>query len=345
MRVLGIETSCDETAAAVVENGRHILTNVVASQVAVHRPYAGVVPELASRSHVENIQAVVQEALKGLTKRGDISFPKTFPVDAVAVTSGPGLVGSLLVGKGVAELLAWVYHKPIVSVNHLEGHLFSILPANPKLNPPFLALVVSGGHTELVHVKDYGKYHVLGRTRDDAAGEAFDKVAKRLGLGYPGGPVVDKMAEKGNPKAIAFPRPFMDGSMDFSFSGLKTAVVYYLRDHSSIKSSKKKVADVCASFQAAVVDVLVQKTIAAADKFRIRNIVIGGGVSANSALRHAFHLKGKNHKIFLAAPRLCTDNAVMIAVAGYYKSQKLKIKKFKSKAVEVDSTLPIRNWR
>jgi N6-L-threonylcarbamoyladenine synthase len=341
IRVLGVETSCDETAAAIVEDGRHILSNAVASQIAIHQPYAGVVPELASRAHVENIQAVLQMALKGQTRPGAIPFPKTLPVDVVAVTVGPGLVGSLLVGKMAAELLAWVYQKPLVAVNHLEGHLFSALPANPELEPPYLALVASGGHTELVHVKDYGKFQVLGNTRDDAAGEAFDKVSKLLGLGYPGGPVIDKMASKGNPESIAFPRPLLGDTFDFSFSGLKTAVVYYLRDNPAVQSSKKRMANVCASFQAAVVDVLVKKTLAAAEKTGVKRIVVCGGVAANSGLRHRFSTDAKKYKVYFSPVALCTDNAVMIAVAGYYKYAKNPAKKFVAKSYPVDSTLAI----
>jgi N6-L-threonylcarbamoyladenine synthase len=341
VRVLGIETSCDETAAAVVENGRHILSNAVASQIAIHQPYAGVVPELASRAHVENAQAVVQAALKGLSGPGFLSFPKTLPVDVVAVTVGPGLAGSLLVGKMVAETLAWTFQKPLVPVNHVEGHLLSVLPANPRLEPPFLALVASGGHTELVHVKDYGKHHVLGRTRDDAAGEAFDKVAKLLGLGYPGGPVIDRLAVRGKADSVCFPRPFLNDGWDFSFSGLKTAVAYYVRDNPSVKESKKKIANVCAGFQAAVVEVLVGKTVAAAEKLGLKNVVVCGGVAANSALRNAFAVHGKKLKIHFAPPALCTDNAVMIAVAGYYRYLKAPTKKFQAKPLEVDSCLEL----
>ncbi len=343
IRVLGIETSCDETAAAVVENGRHILSNIVSSQVPIHQPYGGVVPELASRAHVETVQAVVEAALKGQSARGVVPFPKNLPVDIVAVTVGPGLVGSLLVGKVVAEMLAWVYKKPIVGVNHLEGHLLSILPGHPDLEPPYLAVVVSGGHTELVHVINYGKYHVLGRTRDDAAGEAFDKVSRILGLGYPGGPAIDRLAHKGNPKAVNFPRALMGDGFEFSFSGLKTSVVYHLRDHPEILASKKKVADICASFQAAVVDVLVTKAVAAADKLGLKHIAVCGGVAANTGLREGFAAHGKKHKIHMASPLLCTDNGVMIAVAGYYKHCHAP-HKHEPEPLSVDSTLAIESW-
>jgi N6-L-threonylcarbamoyladenine synthase len=344
LRVLGIETSCDETAAAVVEGGRHILSNAVATQIAIHRPYAGIVPELASRAHVENIQAVIHAALKGVGGGETTPFPKTLPVDLIAVTVGPGLVGSLLIGKVTAELLAWLYQKPLVAVNHLEGHLFSALPASPDLEPPFVALVASGGHTELVHVKGFGKYKVMGRTKDDAAGEAFDKVARLLDLGYPGGPPVDRLAAKGNPASVAFPRPCLNEGWDFSFSGLKTSVVYYLRDNPAVKSSKKRTANVCASFQAAVVEVLVKKTLSAAEHAGVKHVVVCGGVAANAGLREAFARATKKQKIHFAPPALCTDNAVMIAVAGHYKFLKSSPKKFVPRSVEVDSTLAIADW-
>jgi len=344
LRVLGIETSCDETAAAVVENGRSILSNVVTSQIPIHQPYGGVVPEIASRAHVENIQAVVEAALKGQSPRGSAPFPKNLPVDLIAVTVGPGLVGSLLVGKVVAEMLAWVYKKPIVGVNHLEGHLLSILPGHPDLEPPYLALIVSGGHTEIIHVMDYGKYTIIGRTRDDAAGEAFDKVSRVLGLGYPGGPAIDKAAQKGKPTAIAFPRALMNDGFEFSFSGLKTSVLYYVRDNPDVLTSKKKIADVCASFQSAVVEVLVKKTIAAADKLGIKHIAVCGGVAANSALRAEFAAHAGSHKIHTASTLLCTDNGVMIAVAGYYKHTRIKTKDLSGGALAVDSSLAIENW-
>jgi N6-L-threonylcarbamoyladenine synthase len=342
LRVLGVETSCDETAAAVVEGGRHILSNVVATQAAIHQPYGGVVPEIASRAHVETIQGVVEAALKGMHGRLTEPFPKSLPVDLIAVTVGPGLTGSLLVGKAVAETLAWVYKRPLIAVNHLEGHLYSVLPGNPSLEPPYLALLASGGHTELVHVLEYGRYHVLGRTRDDAAGEAFDKVAKLLNLGYPGGPAVDRLAARGNPKAVAFPRGLPEG-FDFSFSGLKTAVAYHVRDNPGVLAIKKKTMDVCASFQAAVVDVLVSKTLAAADNLGIKNIALCGGVSANSHLRAAFAERGGKFKVHTGAPLLCTDNAVMVAVAGFYKHRRHP-REYAAGAVEVDASLAVKNW-
>jgi N6-L-threonylcarbamoyladenine synthase len=344
LRVLGIETSCDETAAAVVEGGRHILSNSIATQIAIHQPYAGIVPELASRAHAENIHAVLELALKTQNHRHDDPFPKALPVDVIAVTAGPGLMGSLLVGKAVAETLSWVYQKPLVSVNHLEGHLLSVMPGSHDLEPPFLGLLVSGGHTDLVHVEAFGKYKVLGRTRDDAAGEAFDKVARMLNLGYPGGPVIDRLAQKGNPKAVDFPRPFLNDSWDFSFSGLKTAVLYYLKDNPGILESKKRVADVCASFQAAVVDVLVGKTMMAAEKFGLKHVVLAGGVAANTGLRESFAQHAKKHKVHAPSPLLCTDNAVMIAVAGYFKYMHAGHKKFAPEPIESDSTLALKNW-
>lgn len=241
-------------------------------------------------------------------------------------------------------MLAFVYQKPLIGVNHLEGHVLSVLPGHPTLEPPFLALVASGGHTELVLVKKYGVYNVLGKTLDDACGEAFDKVAKILELGYPGGPAIDKLATRGKSTAVDFPRPALNDGWDFSFSGLKTSVIYYLKDNPGMKATKKRKADVCASFQAAVVDVLVTKTLKAAEHHNVKHIVVTGGVAANTALRNAFLQRGKKHKIHLASPLLCTDNAVMIAVAGYYKYMKSSHKKFKPRLTEVDSTLSIRNW-
>jgi N6-L-threonylcarbamoyladenine synthase len=344
LRVLGIETSCDETAAAVVENGRHILSNSVATQIAIHQPYAGIVPELASRAHTENLQAVLEMALKPHGGRHTESYPKAFPADVIAVTSGPGLMGSLLVGKVAAETLAMVYQRPLVTVNHLEAHLYSVLPGSPELEPPYLGLIASGGHTEIVHLEAFGRYKVLGRTRDDAAGEAFDKVARMLNLGYPGGPAIDKLAQKGNPKAVAFPRAFLNDTWDFSFSGLKTAVLYYLRDNPGVLESKKRVADVCASFQAAVVDVLAGKTLMAAEKLGVKHVVLAGGVACNSALRAAFAAHEGKYKIHAPPPLLCTDNAVMVAVAGYYKWMKKGPKKYVPTPVEPDSTLALANW-
>jgi len=331
MIVLGIETSCDETAAAIVKDGRRVLHSTVASQLAVHRPFKGVVPELASRAHVERINDVIEEAL---------SFhPK---VDAIAVTTGPGLIGCLLVGTVTARMLAWVKDIPIVGVNHLEGHLFAGLVEHPKLKPPFLGLIVSGGHTELVIFKGYGRYLKLGATRDDAAGEAFDKVANLLKLPFPGGPSIDKAARLGNASAVPFPRAWIPGTYDFSFSGLKTSVANYLK--STPARRRAKVDDIAASFQEAVVDVLVHKTFDAAERHGLSSVVVGGGVAANSRLRAAFQNESKLRKIrvFLPDRSFCTDNAAMIAAAGYYK---LKRALHRGEKLAVNANLEIENWK
>lgn len=308
MKILGIETSCDETAAAVVEDGRRILSSVVSTQIKIHKPYSGVVPELASRSHVVALNRVIQEASKN---------PKA--VDAIAVTVGPGLVGSLLVGKMTAEALGWVFQKPVYGINHIEGHLLSPLLDTPHLSPPFLGLIVSGGHTELIYAKTWGDYRLIGRTRDDAAGEAFDKAAKMMNLGYPGGPIIDQMAKQGDPLTFPFPRPWLPGTWDFSFSGLKTAMLYKLKEKE--KWTLKECRDLCAGFQDAVVQVLVGKTMAAAKAFGARKLVVGGGVAANSQLRANFLRASKKERfhLFMAPPALCTDNAAMIASAAYFK--------------------------
>jgi len=341
MIILGIETSCDETAAALVKDGRHVLGSTVASQLAVHKPFKGVVPELASRAHVERINDVIGETIRRTKER----------IDAVAVTTGPGLIGCLLVGTVTARTLAWVRNIPVIGVNHLEGHLFAGLVEHPSLKPPFLGLIVSGGHTELVIFKGYGDYERLGATRDDAAGEAFDKVANLLGLPFPGGPAIDKAARRGNPSAIAFPRAWIPGTHDFSFSGIKTAVANYLHSHPQSLSLRReraakgwvRVSDIAASFQEAVVDVLVKKTIAAAKAHGLRSIVVGGGVAANSRLREAFHASASQNKVRVYLPDLsfCTDNAAMIAAAGYYK---LKHGKSSKKELNVDANLQITNW-
>lgn len=378
MRVLGIETSCDETAAAIVENGQKILSNVVFSQEKFHRPFKGIVPEIASRAHVEKINLVVEKAMRdaGIEMRAKrattkenqkrsptrISYPPSHieKIDAIAVTTGPGLIGSLLIGKMTADAVSWIFQKPLVSINHLEAHLYASLLEYPRLSPPFLGLIVSGGHTDLVIVRDFGHYKVLGRTRDDAVGESFDKVANILKLGYPGGPVVDRLAKKGNPIAISFPRPYLNGSWDFSFSGLKTAVLYYMQGRggaawgmgrgSNEKSSQRStfnsqlVYDICASFQSAVVDVLVKKTVHAAKKFRFKKIVVGGGVAANSRLRERFVEEAQKEKleIFLPSKEFCTDNAAMVAAAGYYKLRQLKSRPKTN--MSVNPSLPILNW-
>ncbi|MBI2915644.1 MAG: tRNA (adenosine(37)-N6)-threonylcarbamoyltransferase complex transferase subunit TsaD [Elusimicrobia bacterium] len=328
MNVLGIESSCDETAAAVVKDGRKILSNIIDSQEKLHRRFRGIVPEIASRSHVEKINAVIEKAIQ-----------KTGRVDAMAVTVGPGLIGSLLVGKMTAEALAWAWDRPLVGINHLEAHLFSALLDSPRLEPPFLGLIVSGGHTHLVIVEDFGKYKTLGQTRDDSAGECFDKVASMLKLGYPGGPAIDKTAKLGNPKAIPFPRPYLTGSWDFSFSGLKTAVLYYLNDFPEKISN---VEDICASFQSAVTDVLTHKTFLAAKRYGLKKIAVGGGVSANSELRKKFNIESRKSGIRAYFPSLIlsTDNAAMVAAVGFYKHQR----GISSNHLQVDPSLPLTNW-
>ena len=273
--ILSIESSCDETAAAVVENGRTVLSNVISSQIEIHKEFGGVVPEVASRKHIENINDVVAEALINANVE-----PKD--IDAVAVTYGPGLVGALLVGINFAKGLSYAWEKPLIGVNHIEGHINANYIENKDLKPPFLCMVVSGGHTHLVHVRDYGKYEILGMTRDDAAGEAYDKVARAIGLGYPGGPLIDKASKLGNKEAIKFPRAIIDDeTLDFSFSGLKSAVLNYLHN-SKQKNEIIKVEDVAASFQEAVVDVLVMKAIKAAKRENLNIIALAGGVASNS---------------------------------------------------------------
>jgi N6-L-threonylcarbamoyladenine synthase len=309
MLVLGIESSCDETAAAVLADGT-LRSNVVESQDPIHARYGGVVPELASRRHLEVVLPVVGRAL-------DEASVRLRDLDGIAVTHGPGLVGSLLVGLSVAKAIAYAHRLPLVGVNHLEGHIFAGRLADPTLEPPFLALVVSGGHTALYTCETSLRYGLVGQTRDDAAGEAFDKVAKLLGLGYPGGPVVERTARQGDPKAIAFPlAQFQDGAPDFSFSGLKTAVSLYVRQHAPL--APEAVADVCASFQATAVKMLVRKTIRAARRLGVRRILLTGGVAANRALRDALEVECAERGYSWTAPplRLCTDNAGMIAAAG-----------------------------
>jgi N6-L-threonylcarbamoyladenine synthase len=314
-RILGIETSCDETAAAVVERAREVRSSVVASQIDRHARYGGVVPEIASRAHVEMLTPVVAQALVEAGVADD-------EIDAVAATVGPGLVGSLLVGVSAAKALALVWGVPFVAVNHLEGHLYAAFLEEPDLDLPLVVLLVSGGHTLLVHMEDHGRYHLLGSTIDDAAGEAFDKVARFLGLGYPGGPVIDKLAQQGDPNAIAFPRAMIDrtgdGRHDFSFSGLKTAVVNHVRHHPDVAT-----ADVAASFQAAVVDVLVTKARRAAQEVGAKGLCLGGGVAANSALRQRFAEACAQDGIrsFVPSRSMCTDNAAMIAAAGWWRLQ------------------------
>lgn len=311
--ILGIESSCDETAAAVVKDGRTVLSNVIYSQIDIHTLYGGVVPEIASRKHIEKIIQVSDEALK----KAGIPLEK---IDAVSVTYGPGLVGALLVGVGAAKGIAYAAEKPLVPVHHIEGHIAANYLEYPDLEPPFLCLVVSGGHTHLVRVKDYDAFEVIGRTHDDAAGEAFDKVARAIGLGYPGGPKIDREAKEGNPSAIDFPRAKISGAeFDFSFSGVKSAVLNYL-NQCEMKQTEVKLADVAASFQQAVVDVLVDKSVAAARYLGEKKLAVAGGVAANSALRVAMKEACESEGIQLCypSPGYCTDNAAMIAAQGYY---------------------------
>ena len=313
MIILGIETSCDETSAAVVRDGE-LLSNATVVQL-FHSEYGGVVPELASRAHQRLIIPIVEEALR------KASVKKT-ELDAVAAVYGPGLIGSILVGLSFGKAMAMGLGIPFVGVNHMEAHIFSNLIDEPKPLFPFVNLTVSGGHTQLVLVKDYFDYELLGETMDDAAGEAFDKVAKMLGIGYPGGPLVDKLAAKGNPKAVNFPRPYLEeGSLQFSFSGLKTSVLYYLRkvEFDKSNSNEQFVADVCASFQTAIVDVLIDKLLTAAKKFGVKDIAVSGGVSANSELRRRLEAEAKINYLRLFIPKhdFCTDNGAMVAIAGY----------------------------
>lgn len=311
--ILAIESSCDETAASVVKNGRTILSNVISSQIALHTLYGGVVPEIASRKHIEKINQVIEEALSEANVTLD-------DLDAIGVTYGPGLVGALLVGVAEAKAIAYAKKLPLVGVHHIEGHVSANYIEHPDLEPPFLCLIVSGGHTHLVIVKDYGEFEILGRTRDDAAGEAFDKVARAIGLGYPGGPKIDKLAKEGNPRAIAFPRAHVaDAPLDFSFSGLKSSVLNYINS-CEMKHQKICRADVAASFQAAVVDAIVSHTILAAKTYHIDKVALAGGVASNSALRQAMKEKceAAGLKFYYPSPILCTDNAAMIGCAAYY---------------------------
>lgn len=311
--VLAIESSCDETAAAVVVNGRKVLSNIISSQIDIHKLYGGVVPEIASRKHIERINQVIQEALTEADRQLD-------DMDAVCVTYGPGLVGALLVGVGAAKALSYAAGKPLVGVHHIVGHISANYIANPELEPPFLCLVASGGHSHLVLVRDYGQYEILGRTRDDAAGEAFDKVARAIGLGYPGGPKIDWLSQDGDPDAIDFPRAVIDGApYDFSFSGVKSAVLNYING-CSMKGEAYSKADVAASFQKAVVEVLVAHTMLAARDYGIDRIAIAGGVACNSALRAGMEraCQRNGYSFYMPAPVLCTDNAAMIGAAGYY---------------------------
>ncbi|CVI69302.1 tRNA N6-adenosine threonylcarbamoyltransferase [Clostridiales bacterium CHKCI001] len=311
--ILGIESSCDETAAAVVKNGREICSNIISSQIDLHTLYGGVVPEIASRKHMEKINQVIEEALK-------VAGTTLDQMDAIAVTYGPGLVGSLLVGVSAAKAIAYAKKLPLVGVHHIEGHVAANFIEHPELEPPFICLIVSGGHTHLVIVKDYGEFEILGRTRDDAAGEAFDKVARSIGLGYPGGPKIDKIAKEGNPNAIVFPKAKVDGApFDFSFSGIKSSVLNYL-NHAKMRGETVNSADLAASFQRAVVDVLVEHAVLAAKQYGFHKLAMAGGVASNSALRIAMSQACEKEKIqlYYPSPIYCTDNAAMIGVAGYY---------------------------
>lgn len=316
VRILGIESSCDETAAAVVENGREMRSNVIATQIDLHKQYGGVFPEVASRQHILSIYPVIEEALQ----RAHLSLDN---IDAIAVTRGPGLAGSLVVGMNTAKGMAFGRNLPLIGVNHLEGHIYSawVYPADTPQPPPapefpLLALLVSGGHTELILITDHLHYERLGATLDDAAGEAFDKVARLIGLPYPGGPSIQKAADEGNPTAFDFPRSRLDGTWNFSFSGLKTAVLRVVRQLQEV-NKQLPVNDLAASFQACAVDVLFTKTMKAAREFNVKSIVVAGGVSANRALRNAF-LNQREFPVHIPPLSLCTDNAAMIAAAGYY---------------------------
>lgn len=313
VKILAIESSCDETAAAVVVNGRDVRSNVISSQIALHTLYGGVVPEIASRKHIEKINQVITQALKDAKMTLD-------DMDAIGVTYGPGLVGALLVGVAEAKAISYAKNIPLVGVHHIEGHISANYIENQELEPPFLCLVVSGGHTHLVKVLDYGKYEILGRTRDDAAGEAFDKVARAIGLGYPGGPKIEKVAREGNPHAVEFPRARIeDGPYDFSFSGLKSAVLNYLNT-CQMKGIDVVQADIAASFQKAVTDVLIGNAMRAVDEFGIDKLAIAGGVASNGALREGMREAccKKGVKFYHPSPVFCTDNAAMIGVAAYY---------------------------
>ncbi len=311
--ILALETSCDETSAAVVADGRIVLSNIISSQIPVHQKFGGVVPEIASRKHIENVIPVVDQALRDAGVTLD-------DIDAIGVTHGPGLVGALLVGVSVAKALSFATDIPLVGVNHLEGHIFANFLSHVELEPPFMALVVSGGHTSLVHVKGYNEFELLGQTRDDAAGEAFDKIARVMKLPYPGGPYIDRLAETGNPEAIAFPRALSGrDNYEFSFSGLKSAVLNYL--NSALQRGEEvNYPDVAASFQAAVVDVLVSKALQAANKCGVKKIVLAGGVAANSGLKRKLQNECTRADISLYYPELvlCTDNAAMIACRAHY---------------------------
>lgn len=311
--ILAIESSCDETAASVVKNGRTILSNVISSQIELHKLYGGVVPEIASRKHIEKINQVIEEAL---TQAG-VTLDD---LDAVGVTYGPGLVGALLVGVAEAKAISYAKKLPLVGVHHIEGHVSANYIEHPELEPPFMCLIVSGGHTHLVIVKDYGEFEILGRTRDDAAGEAFDKVARAIDLGYPGGPKIDRLSKEGNPEAIVFPKAKLEnGPYDFSFSGVKSAVLNHI-NRCGMRGESICEADIAASFQKAVVDTLTEKAVKAAKEYKIEKLAIAGGVASNGSLRHAMKAACEKEglEFYYPSPIYCTDNAAMIGVAAYY---------------------------
>lgn len=311
--ILAIESSCDETAASVVRNGREVLSNVISSQIELHKLYGGVVPEIASRKHIEKVNQVIEEALL----EAEVTLDD---ITAIGVTYGPGLVGALLVGVAEAKAIAYAKHLPLVGVHHIEGHISANYIENKELEPPFICLVVSGGHTHLVCVKDYGTYEILGKTRDDAAGEAFDKVARAIGLGYPGGPKIDKLSKEGNPDAIVFPKAHVDGSpYDFSFSGVKSSVLNYING-CKMRGETYNQADIAASFQKAVTGVLVDHAMEAVERYGLKKLAIAGGVASNSALREAMKQACSEHGVefYYPSPILCTDNAAMIGAAAYY---------------------------
>jgi N6-L-threonylcarbamoyladenine synthase len=323
MLILGLESSCDETSAALLLDGKKILANLISSQVDLHARFGGVVPEIACRKHLEVLNPLLQEAME---KSG-----KNFTdLQAVAVSHAPGLVGALLIGVAAAKVLAAILNIPLIGVHHLAGHIYANFLVNPEISFPLIALAVSGGHTELVYMPSHCKYQLLGSTLDDAAGEAFDKVAKVLGLGYPGGPAIDELAREGDPQSIKFPRAWLGGNLNFSFSGLKTSVINFVRSN---PLESYRIEDICAAFQEAVVEVLTQKTVNAALKYQVKNVLLVGGVACNSRLReilkNACALKGLN--FFLPPPELCTDNAAMIACAGYY-----QLKEGKSSSLDLD---------
>ncbi|MDR3049934.1 MAG: tRNA (adenosine(37)-N6)-threonylcarbamoyltransferase complex transferase subunit TsaD [Elusimicrobiota bacterium] len=337
--ILSIETSCDETSVGI-SCGLDIKSLIISSQIALHAQYFGVVPELASRAHIENINFVIKQSLD----KANISFDSfAKEIDAIAFTVGPGLAGALLVGAMSAKTLALVYKKPLIPIHHLEGHLYSSFIENGIVTPPFLGVIISGGHTELIIVEDFGKYKILGATRDDAAGEAFDKAAKMLGLSYPGGPAIDKRAQKGNPNAIFFTRPYLKDSWDFSFSGIKTALLNYLSKNPL--KGENHLNDICASFRQSIAETISFKAFEAAKKYNLKKIALGGGVCANSLIRIMFEDLAKKNKIKLYMPSLlyCGDNAAMIGIAAYLKHKNYGLK-FGEMQLKPSPSLVLESW-